>query len=169
MIGPVGPVFDVKGQKSPIICSRENKAKALASSLFITKMPTKVGPCKQIISCIIWRFYSKGHCANTRCRQFQIIPRTTSWQTEKQVKSPLNTIQRDTAYTSKLCICAPTRSKGDTTVCCQHAWLTCLYKINKKTTLLCLHEENRRVNCLPTSLLDHFVTQQVLVICLVLG
>ena len=29
--------------------------------------------------------------------------------------------------------------------------------INKKTTLVCLHDENTYVKCLPTSLLDRFV------------
>ena len=44
-------------------------------------------------------------------------------------------------------------------------------KINNKTTLVlvCVHNENTHVNCLPTSLSDHFVKQQVLVICLILG
>ena len=41
--------------------------------------------------------------------------------------------------------------------------------INTKTTLVCLHDANTHVNWLPASLLDHFVKQQVLVICLVLG
>ena len=43
------------------------------------------------------------------------------------------------------------------------------WKINKKTTLACLHDENAHANCLLTSLLGHFVKQQVPVICLVLG
>ena len=37
---------------------------------------------------------------------------------------------------------------------------------------MCLHDENahvNHVNCLPTSLLNHFVKQEVIVICLVLG
>ena len=32
---------------------------------------------------------------------------------------------------------------------------------------MCLHDENTHVICLPTSLLNHFVKEQVLVICLV--
>ena len=42
-------------------------------------------------------------------------------------------------------------------------------KINKKTILTCLHDENTHANCLPTSLLDYSVKQEVLVICFVLG
>ena len=71
----------------------------------------------------------------------------TSWQTETQkTKSPLNTTQRDTAYTSSCSMC-PNHIEG------KHG----------------SHDENTHVNCLPTSLFDHFVKQQVLVICLVLG
>ena len=42
-----------------------------------------------------------------------------SWQTEtQQIKSPLNTTQRDTAYTSS-CAYVPQPDQRETTVCCQ--------------------------------------------------
>ena len=83
---------------------------------------------------------------NTQCRQFRIIPRTTSRQTEKQkVKSPLNSTQRDTAHTSS-CAYVHQQDRRETQQSAVsmhdlHAYL----KINNKTTLVCLHNENTHI------------------------
>ena len=72
---------------------------------------------------------------------------TTSWQTETQeIKSPLNTTQRDTAYTSSCAyVPQPDRRETQQSVVSMHD-LHVYLKINTNYTLVCLYDENTHVN-----------------------
>ena len=83
---------------------------------------------------------------------------------KKKITVEHNSVTQHTLLVVPMC---PNQIEGYTSVYCQHARV--YLKINTKTTLARLHDENTHANCLPTSLLDHSVKQQVLVICLVLG
>ena len=99
---------------------------------------------------------------------FRSYPGRQVGRQRQQIKSPLNTIQRDTAYTSSCAyVSQPDRRETHRLAVSMHD-LRVYLKINKKTTRVCRHQENTDVNCRPTSLLDHFVKQQVLAICLVI-
>ena len=55
------------------------------------------------------------------------------------------------------CASVPQPGRRETTVYLLSACTAYVFALlNKKTTLVCLHGANTYVNCLPTSLLDHF-------------
>ena len=119
--------------------------------------------------------------AKTQCRQFTIIPRRNedrlADRNTKSLITVIHTKQRDTAYTSS-CTYVPQpiavryNSLLVVSMHDSHVYL----KINTRP-----HSsfDNRHVGCLPTSLLDHFVTTSKtpvihiqkgpIIICLVLG
>ena len=123
--------------------------KTLKVAFFLPKRGTGSRGSKWVIGCFTAHQQQRSSAPTLGVGSFRSYPghTRTSCQTEtQQIKSPLNTIQRDTAYTSGYAyVPKPDWRETQQFAVSMHN-LRIYLEINNKTTLVCLHDENTHAN-----------------------